>query len=182
MINKILKELDRMMDAQEKEIERDMETELESKVYFETAKLFAYREVEKMIKKCAQEAATSKGTDINSLTQANYNTDDKKSEIRRLVCEILDICLCRMEDENGLIKEARGSDPEFNFRFDGRTSALVIGINMVDKSIFAPVFSQTVYLDGAFENKANTIETLKDVEKNISKLLEMRKVDNLKER
>lgn len=51
MINKILKELDRMMDAQEKDIERDMETELESKVYFETAKLFAYREVEKNDKK-----------------------------------------------------------------------------------------------------------------------------------
>ena len=35
------------MDAQEREIEIDMETEHESRVYFETAKLFAYREVEK---------------------------------------------------------------------------------------------------------------------------------------
>ena len=49
MINKIWEELDRMMDAQEREIEIDMETEDESKVYFETAKLFAYREVEKII-------------------------------------------------------------------------------------------------------------------------------------
>ena len=91
MINKILEELDRMMDAQEREIEIDMETEDESKVYFETAKLFAYREVEKIIKKCAQEAATSEGTDINSLTQANYNTDRQKSEIRKLAVEVKNV-------------------------------------------------------------------------------------------
>ena len=91
MINKILEELDRMMDAQEREIEIDMETEHESRVYFETAKLFAYREVEKIIKKCAQEAATSEGTDINSLTQANYNTDRQKSEIRKLAVEVKNV-------------------------------------------------------------------------------------------
>ena len=91
MINKILEELDRMMDAQEREIEIDTETEHESRVYFETAKLFAYREVEKIIKKCAQEAATSEGTDINSLTQANYNTDRQKSEIRKLAVEVKNV-------------------------------------------------------------------------------------------
>lgn len=103
MINKIWEELDRMMDAQEREIEIDMKTEHESRVYFETAKLFAYREVEKIIKKCAQEAATSEGTDINSLTQADYNTDQKKSEIRKLVVEIFDLSLQLQEMTDGTI-------------------------------------------------------------------------------
>lgn len=97
MINKILKELNRMMDAQEREIEGDMETELESTVYLEIAKLFAYRDVEKMIRKCAQEAATSEGTDVN--TQEKYNTDSGKSEIKELVCDILNIILSFLEDE-----------------------------------------------------------------------------------
>ena len=109
MINKIWEELDRMMDAQEREIEIDMETEDESKVYFETAKLFAYREVEKIIKKCAQEAASSMDTqmDINSLSPEKYNTDSGKSEIKELVCDILNIILSFLEDKKGFIKEAK---------------------------------------------------------------------------
>lgn len=86
-INKILEELDRMMDAQEREIEIDMETEDESKVYLETVRLLAYNEVARMIKKCAQEAASSMDTqmDINSLSPEKYNTDSGKSEIKELV-------------------------------------------------------------------------------------------------
>lgn len=96
MVNKILEELDRMMDAQEREIEIDMETEDESKVYLETVRLLAYNEVARMIKKCAQEAASSEGTDVN--TQEKYNTDQKKSEIRKLVVKIW---------ENGFSAEQR---------------------------------------------------------------------------
>lgn len=52
MINKILKELDHMIKFQEKEIELDMQAEeLEGKIHFETAKLLAYDEVARMIKK-----------------------------------------------------------------------------------------------------------------------------------
>ena len=97
MINKILKELDHMIKFQEKEIELDMQAEeLEGKIHFETAKLLAYDEVARMIKKCAQEAATSEGTDVN--TQEKYNTDQKKSEIRKLVVKI---------GENGFSAEQR---------------------------------------------------------------------------
>lgn len=71
MINKILKELDHMIKFQEKEIELDMQAEeLEGKIHFETAKLLAYDEVARMIKKCAQEAATSEGTDDKKLSSA----------------------------------------------------------------------------------------------------------------
>ena len=124
MVNKILKELDHMIKVQETGIEQDMQTEAENKVYFETAKLLAYNEVARMIKKCAQEAATSEGTDINSLTQADYNTDDKKSEIKELVCDILKIILSFLEDEKGFIKEAESREivPDFKFEFNGIAS------------------------------------------------------------
>lgn len=86
-----------MIKFQEKEIELDMQAEeLEGKIHFETAKLLAYDEVARMIKKCAQEAATSEGTDVN--TQEKYNTDQKKSEIRKLVVKIW---------ENGFSAEQR---------------------------------------------------------------------------
>lgn len=177
MINKILKELDRMIEIQQRSADRAEQMSNDVATYLEYKELAAYLKVQDMIKKCAQEAATSEGTDVNSLTQADYNTDDKKSEIRRLVCEILDICLCRMEDKNEFIKEAKGSDPEISFKFDGLTSRFAINVIVDDEHSFA----QIVYLDGAFEDKASTIESLKNIEKNISKLLEMRKVDDLKE-
>lgn len=107
MINKIWEELDRMMDAQEREIEIDMETEDESKVYLETVRLLAYNEVARMIKKCAQEAASSMDTqmDINSLSPEKYNTDSGKSEIKELVCDILNIILSFLEDKKDLSKK-----------------------------------------------------------------------------
>lgn len=43
-----------MIKVQETGIEQDMQTEAENKVCFETAKLLAYNEVARMIKKCAQ--------------------------------------------------------------------------------------------------------------------------------
>ena len=133
MINKIWEELDRMMDAQEREIEIDMETEDESKVYFETAKLFAYREVEKIIKKRAQEAASSMDTqmDINSLSLEKYNTDSGKSEIKELVCDILNIILSFLEDKKGFIKEAESCEtvPDFKFEFSGTTSSLKVDLH-----------------------------------------------------
>ena len=44
-----------MIKFQEKEIELDMQAEeLEGKIHFETAKLLAYDEVARMIKKCAR--------------------------------------------------------------------------------------------------------------------------------
>lgn len=167
MINKIWEELDRMMDAQEREIEIDMETEDESKVYFETAKLFAYREVEKIIKKCAQEAATSEGTDINSLTQADYNTDSGKSEIKELVCDILNIILIFLEDKKGFIKEAESREtvPDFKFEFSGTTSSLKVDLHQDGVSIF----HLYKYLDGVFnlDAKKDTVETLEIARQNL---------------
>ena len=106
-MNKILEELDRMMDAQEREIEIDMETEDESKVYLETVRLLAYNEVARMIKKCAQEAASSMDTqmDINSLSPEKYNTDSGKSEIKELVCDILNIILSFLKIKKDLSKK-----------------------------------------------------------------------------
>lgn len=168
MINKILKELDHMIKFQEKEIELDMQAEeLEGKIHFETAKLLAYNEVARMIKKCAQEAATSEGTDINSLTQADYNTDDKKSEIKELVCDILKIILSFLEDEKGFIKEAESREivPDFKFEFNGITSSLEVDLHKDGVSIF----HLYRYLDGVFnlDAKEDTVETLDIARQNL---------------
>lgn len=169
MINKIWEELDRMMDAQEREIEIDMETEDESKVYFETAKLFAYREVEKIIKKCAQEAASSMDTqmDINSLSPEKYNTDSGKSEIKELVCDILNIILSFLEDKKGFIKEAKSHEtvPDFKFEFSGTTSSLKVDLHQDGVSIF----HLYRYLDGVFnlDAKEDTVETLEIARQNL---------------
>lgn len=125
-MNKILEELDRMMDAQEREIEIDMETEDESKVYLETVRLLAYNEVARMIKKCAQEAATSEGTDVN--TQEKYNTDQKKSEIRKLVVEIFDLSLRLQEMTDGTIDWREPGVPCVQAEYHGATAVLSVKI------------------------------------------------------
>lgn len=171
MINKILEELDRMMDAQEREIEIDMETEHESRVYFETAKLFAYREVEKIIKKCAQEAATSEGTDINSLTQANYNTDRQKSEIRKLAVEILNLSLQLQENADGRIVWRGKNKPCVNFRYYGATSGLTIKYwkNGFDVEQL-PDYSAILFLDDW-----NCINEARQLKETLIELLEERR-------
>ena len=141
-MNKILEELDRMMDAQEREIEIDMETEDESKVYLETVRLLAYNEVARMIKKCAQEAASSMDTqmDINSLSPEKYNTDSGKSEIKELVCDILNIILSFLEDKKGFIKEAESCEtvPDFKFEFNLCTKSLfkLTSLSAVKSEVF----------------------------------------------
>lgn len=166
MVNKILKELDHMIKFQEKEIELDMqEEELEGKIHFETAKLLAYNEVARMIKKCAQEAATSEGTDVN--TQEKYNTDSGKSEIKELVCDILNIILSFLEDEKGFIKEAESREivPDFKFEFNGITSSLEVDLHQDGVNIF----HLYRYLDGAFNSdaKEDTVETLDIARRNL---------------
>lgn len=127
MINKILKELDHMIKFQEKEIELDMQAEeLEGKIHFETAKLLAYDEVARMIKKCAQEAATSEGTDVN--TQEKYNTDQKKSEIRKLVVEIFDLSLRLQEMTDGTIDWREPGVPCVQAEYHGATAVLSVRI------------------------------------------------------
>lgn len=155
-----------MIKFQEKEIELDMQAEeLEGKIHFETAKLLAYDEVARMIKKCAQEAATSEGTDVN--TQEKYNTDSGKSEIKELVCDILNIILSFLEDKKGFIKEAESCEtvPDFKFEFSGTTSGLKVDLHQDGVSIF----HLYRYLDGVFnlDAKEDTVETLEIARQNL---------------
>lgn len=85
----------------------------------------------KLIKsKSAQEAATSKGTDndINSLTQEQYNTGRKKSEIKELAVEIFDLCLQLQENADGTIDWREKGVPCVHFSFYGSTSGLQVKI------------------------------------------------------
>lgn len=53
--------------------------------------------------KSAHGAATPMSTDINSLSPEKYNTDRKKSEIRKLAVEIFDLSLQLREMTDGTI-------------------------------------------------------------------------------
>ncbi len=53
--------------------------------------------------KSAHGAATPMSTDINSLSPEKYNTDRKKSEIRKLAVEIFDLSLRLQEMTDGTI-------------------------------------------------------------------------------
>lgn len=167
MINKILKELDHMIKFQEKEIELDMQAEeLEGKIHFETAKLLAYDEVARMIKKCAQEAATSEGTDVN--TQEKYNTDQKKSEIRKLVVEIFDLSLRLQEMTDGTIDWREPGVPCVQAEYHGATAVLSVriwedGFNAEQQ----PDYSTMLFLDNR-----NCINEAKYLEERLTKLLE----------
>lgn len=170
MINKILKELDHMIKFQEKEIELDMQAEeLEGKIHFETAKLLAYDEVARMIKKCAQEAATSEGTDVN--TQEKYNTDRQKSEIRKLAVEILNLSLQLQENADGRIVWRGKNKPCVNFRYYGATSGLTIKYwkNGFDVEQL-PDYSAILFLDDW-----NCINEARQLKETLIELLEERR-------
>lgn len=177
MINKILKELDHMIKFQEKEIELDMQAEeLEGKIHFETAKLLAYDEVARMIKKCAQEAATSEGTDVN--TQEKYNTDQKKSEIRKLAVEIFDLSLRLQEMTDGTIDWREPGVPCVQAEYHGATAVLSVriwenGFNAEQQ----PDYSTMLFLDN--QHCMNEAKYLK--EKLMGLLEERRGNDNGKD-
>nr|DAT95316.1 MAG TPA: hypothetical protein [Caudoviricetes sp.] len=66
----ILKELDGMIEAQNRNVEYAEQNSNETVVHLESRELAAYMAVRDMIKeKSAHGAATPMGTDINSLTQ-----------------------------------------------------------------------------------------------------------------
>lgn len=165
MINKILKELDRMIEIQQRSADRAEQMSNDVATYLEYKELAAYLKVQDMIKKCAQEAATSEGTDVN--TQEKYNTDSGKSEIRKLVCDILNTILGFLEDENGFVKEARsrGIVPDFRFEFSGIASSLEVDLHQDGVSIF----HLYRYLDGGFNlnAKEDTVNSLKTARQNL---------------
>lgn len=74
--------------------------------------------------KSAHGAATPLGTQLNR--QANYNTDQKKSEIRKLAVEILNLSLQLQENADGRIVWRGKNKPCVNFRYYGATSGLTI--------------------------------------------------------
>lgn len=177
MVNKILKELDDMIKLQEKEIELDMQVEeAEGKIHFETTKLLVYNEVARMIKKCAQETATSKGTDINSLSQKNYNTDSDKSEIRRLAMEFIDLCFEYSDKLFKVSSAVKFPSIHLELNFDSNFN---MDVSTHTASIFEPIFNfkEYIYSDNEVDDpeegitEIDSIGILKDLKKKLTKAL-----------
>lgn len=118
--------------------------------------------------KSAHGAATPMSTNINSLTQKQYNTDQKKSEIRELAVEILNLSLQLQENADGKIVWRGKNKSCVNFRYYGATSGLSIKIWKNGFGIEQlPDYSTTLFLDDR-----NCINEAKQVKEILTKLLE----------
>lgn len=132
----LLQELDEMIKIQQKSVERAEQESNEAVVYLESKELAAYMRIRNIIKeKSAQEAATSKGTinDINSLSQKQYNTDQKKIEPIKLAQEIFALCMKIQEGEDGKVehrRKGRCSGPTVFVDFYGHVAQLDVEISL----------------------------------------------------
>ena len=174
MINEkeILKEIDERINIQNRNIERVIHvSNNQAELASLEGEIAAYLSVKKLIKsKSAQEAATSKGTDndINSVTQEQYTTDQKKREIRELAVEILNLSLQLQENTDGRIVWRGKNKPCVNFRYYGATSGFSIKIWKKGFGIEQlPDYSTTLFLDDW-----NCINEAKQVKEILTKSLE----------
>ena len=105
MINEkeILKELDERINIQNRNIERVIQvSNNQAELVLLEREIATYQSVKKLIKeKCAHGAATPMSTLLNK--QEQYNTDQKKSEIRKTAIEIFDLSLRLQEMTDGTI-------------------------------------------------------------------------------
>lgn len=127
----ILKEIDGAISFYKRHMLNIEQTGYKYTLGYHNGRLDQLEVIRKLIKnKSAQEAATSKGTDndINSLTQEQYNTGRKKSEIRELAVEIFDLCLQLRESADGTIDWREKGVPCVRFGFYGSTSGLQVKI------------------------------------------------------
>ena len=172
MINEkeILKEIDERINIQNRNIERVIHvSNNQAELASLEGEIAAYLSVKKLIKeKSAHGAATPMSTDINSLTQKQYNTDQKKSELRELAVEILNLSLQLQENTDGRIVWRGKNKPCVNFQYYGPTGRLSIKIWKKGFGIEQlPDYSTTLFLDDW-----NCINEAKQVKEILTKSLE----------
>lgn len=121
--------------------------------------------------KSAHGAATPMSTDINSLSPEKYNTDRKKSEIRKIAVEILNLSLQLQENADGRIVWRGKNKPCVNFRYYGATSGLTIKYwkNGFDVEQL-PDYSAILFLDDW-----NCINEARQLKETLIELLEERR-------
>lgn len=134
MINEkeILKELDERIDIQNRNIESVIQVSNDqAKLASLEGEIAAYLSVKKLIKeKSAHGAATPMSTFVDH-EQEQYNTDRKKSEIRKLAVEIFDLSLRLQEMTDGTIDWIDWREPGIPcvyVEYHGATAVLSIKI------------------------------------------------------
>ena len=176
----LLRELDEMIKIQQKSVERAEQGSNEAAVYLESRELAAYMKVRNLIKeKSAHGAATPTSTLQNR--QKQYNTDQKKSEIRELVVEVFDLSLRLQEMTDGTIDWIdwrKPGVPCVQAEYHGATAVLSVriwenGFNAEQQ----PDYSTMLFLDN--RNCINEAKYLK--EKLMGLLEERRGSDNGKD-
>ena len=126
--------------------------------------------------KSAHGAATPLGTQLNR--QANYNTDQKKSEIRKTAVEIFDLSLQLQEMTDGTIDWREPGVPCVQAEYHG--AAAVLSVRIWEDGFNAeqqPDYSTMLFLDN--QHCMNEAKYLK--EKLMGLLEESRRNDNGKD-
>lgn len=146
----LLQELDEMIKIQQKSVERAEQGSNEVVVYLESRELAAYMKVRNLIKeKSAHGAATPTSTLQNR--QKQYNTDRKKSEIRKTAVEIFDLSLRLQETTDGTIGWIDWREPGIPcvyVEYHGATA--VLSVNIWENGFSAeqrPDYSKMLFLD-----------------------------------
>lgn len=129
----ILKELDERIELQGIIVEHSYTGNRSGNAVYEQGRFDEIKALRDFIKtKSAQEAATSKGTDINSLTQKQYNTDQEKIEPIKLAQEIFALCMKIQEGEDRKVEQRMEhgcSGPAVFFEFYGHVAKLDVAIS-----------------------------------------------------
>lgn len=176
MINEveILKEIDGAISFHKRHMLNIEQTGYKYTLGYHNGRLDQLEAVRKLIKnKSAQETATSKGTvnDINSLTQKQYNTDQNKSEIRKIVVEIFDLSLRLQKMTDGTIDWRESGIPCVHVEYHGATALLSVKIweNGFNAEL-RPDYSTMLFLDNP-----NCMNEAKYLKERLMKLLEERR-------
>lgn len=133
MINEILSKLDEMIEVQKHHVECQEQVAGVEVVSYDRGRLDQLQEIRDLIKeKSAHGAATPMSTDINSLTQKQYNTDQEKIEPVKLAQEIFSLCMKIQEGEDGKVehrRKGRCSGPTVFVDFYGHVAQLDVEIS-----------------------------------------------------
>ena len=170
----ILTALDEHIAIQNKNIERVMQvSNNQRELALLEREIATCHWAKKLIKeKSAHGAATPLGTLLNK--QEQYNTDQKKSEIRKLAVEIFDLCLRLQEATDGTIEWIDWREPGIpcvHFEYYGSTGGLHVKIwkNGFDAKQ-RPDYSMVLFLDDTY-----CINEAKYLKNELIKLLEERR-------
>ena len=160
--NEILKSLDEMIEVHERYIEAAKQGANEALASLESRELACLSKVRNMIKeKSALRSCRSVGTKQKN-HQLHYNTDQKKSKIRKLAVEIFDLSLQLRENADGTIDFSKSN--VVSFECYNSCMGLIIFENLAIEH--KPDYATLLFLDDQ-----NFVKEAENLKKRLTRIL-----------